>query len=103
MEKDARIFVAGHRGMVGSAIVRQLEAAGSRNLLLRGHQELDLRRQAEVEAFFAAERPDYVILAAARVGGINANRSKKAEFLHENLQIQGNVIWSAFAGGVKKL
>lgn len=103
MEKDAKIYVAGHRGMVGSAIVRQLEAAGCRNLSLRGHKELDLLRQAEVEAFFAAERPDYVFLAAAKVGGINANRAKKAEFLRENLQIQNNVIWSAFENGLKKL
>jgi len=103
MDKDAKIYVAGHRGMVGSAIVRQLEAAGCRNLSLRGHKELDLLRQAEVEAFFAAERPDYVFLAAAKVGGINANRAKKAEFLRENLQIQNNVIWSAFENGLKKL
>ena len=103
MEKDAKIFVAGHRGMVGSALVRQLEAAGHRGLLFRGHGELDLRRQAEVEAFFAAERPDYVFLAAAKVGGINANRARRAEFLHENMLIQDNVIWSAFEHGVKKL
>jgi GDP-L-fucose synthase len=103
MNEADRIFVAGHRGLVGSAIQRQLEAAGYRNLLLRSHAELDLTDQVAVEAFFGAERPDYVFLAAAKVGGILANASYPADFIRENLQIQCNVIDSAWRNGVRKL
>jgi len=103
MNKSASIFVAGHRGMVGSAIARRLEAEGFSNLLLRSRAELDLRRQSEVEKFFAQERPEYVFLAAAKVGGILANSTRPAEFLAENLAIQSNVIDSAYRNGAKKL
>ena len=99
----ARIFVAGHRGMVGSAIVRRLQAEGHDNLLLRSSAELDLRNQAAVADFFASERPDYVFLAAARVGGIIANSTRKGEFIYDNLLIQANVIHNAFTTGVKRL
>ena len=102
-DPSARIFVAGHRGLVGSAIVRRLQAEGAGALLLRTSAELDLREQAAVEAFFAAERPEYVFLAAARVGGILANDSRPAEFLRDNLAIQTNVIHSAWRHGVRKL
>jgi GDP-L-fucose synthase len=100
---DASIFVAGHTGLVGSAIVRKLTAAGFRNLVLRTRAELDLRDQPAVEAFFARERPHQVFLAAARVGGILANDSHPAEFLRDNLVIQSNVIDSARRHGVRKL
>ena len=103
MNEADRIFVAGHRGLVGSAIQRQLEAAGYRNLQLRSHAELDLTDQVAVEAFFGAERPDYVFLAAAKVGGILATASDPADFIRENLQIQCNVIDSAWRNGVRKL
>ena len=103
MEIGAKIFVAGHRGMVGSAIVRRLQAEGASNLVLRSRQELDLTRQAEVEAFFALERPEYVFLAAAKVGGIHANRTYPAEFIRENLAIQSHVIHNAYATGCRKL
>lgn len=103
MEHGAKIFVAGHRGMVGSAIVRQLEQAGYRNLLLKTSSELDLRNQAAVAAFFEQEQPDYVFLAAARVGGIIANSTRKAEFLYDNLMIQTNVIHEAWKNSVKRL
>jgi GDP-L-fucose synthase len=103
MNKEARIFVAGHRGMVGSAIVRELRAAGFGNLLLRTSAELDLRNQAAVEDFFRAEQPEYVFLAAAKVGGIVANSSYPAEFIHDNLQIQTNVIHQAWRTGVRRL
>lgn len=99
----AKIFVAGHRGLVGSAIVRKLQADGATNLLLRTRQELDLTDQAAVAAFFAAEKPEYVFLAAAKVGGIQANNTRPAEFLYENLAIQANVIHSAWVNGAKKL
>ena len=99
----ARIFVAGHRGLVGSAIRRRLEAAGCGNLILRTHRELDLTRQAEVEAFFASEKPEYVFLAAAKVGGIWANSSYPAEFIYQNITIQTNIIHAAYLSGVKKL
>lgn len=102
-EKSAKIFVAGHRGLVGSAIVRKLLSLGFTNLLLRTHAELDLTRQSDVESFFAAEKPNYVIVAAAKVGGIHANNTYPAEFISINLQIQTNVIDSAFRYGVKKL
>jgi len=98
-----RIFVAGHRGLVGSAIRRRLEAAGCGNLILRTHRELDLTRQAEVEAFFASEKPEYVFLAAAKVGGIWANSSYPAEFICQNITIQTNIIHASYLSGVKKL
>ena len=100
---SAKIFVAGHRGLVGSAIVRRLQADGANNLLLRTRQQLDLTDQAAVAAFFAQERPEYVFLAAAKVGGIQANNTRPAEFLYENLAIQANVIHSAWLHGAKKL
>jgi len=103
MKKDAAIFVAGHRGMVGSAIARRLSADGYSRLLLRSRAELDLTRQSAVEEFFAAERPEYVFLAAAKVGGILANSTRPAEFIAENLAIQSNVIDAAYRNGAKKL
>lgn len=103
MEADSRVFIAGHRGLVGSAIVRRLEAEGTDNLLLRSHAALDLTDQAQVDAFFAAERPDCVFLAAARVGGIHANNSYPAEFIRDNLAIQTHVIHAAWKHGVRKL
>ena len=103
MENDARIFVAGHRGLVGSALVRELERQGYRNLVLRKSSELDLRDQAATRAFFEAERPDYVFLAAAKVGGIVANNSFPADFIYDNLMIQNNVLHSSYLCGVKKL
>ena len=103
MDLNAKIYVAGHQGMVGSAIVRRLQAEGVCNLLLRTRQELDLTRQADVEAFFAAERPDYVFLAAAKVGGIQANNTYPAGFIRDNLAIQTNVIHGAYANGCRKL
>jgi GDP-L-fucose synthase len=103
MELHAKLYVAGHRGMVGSAIVRALERAGYTNLVTRTSAELDLREQSAVRAFFAAERPEYVFLAAAKVGGIVANNTYRAEFLYENLAIQTNVIHEAWASGAKKL
>jgi GDP-L-fucose synthase len=103
MEIDARIFVAGHRGLVGSAIVRKLEGLGARNLLLRTRAELDLTNHAAVERFFASERPEYVLLAAAKVGGIVANDSAPADFIRDNLLIQTHVIDAAHRHGTKKL
>jgi len=103
VNKQARIFVAGHRGMVGSAIVRRLRSAGYTNLLLRTSRELDLRNQQAVEAFFQMEKPEYLFLAAAKVGGIVANSSYPAEFIYDNLQIQTNVIHQAWLAGVKRL
>ena len=103
MDKDARVYVAGHRGLVGSALVRQLESQGYTNLLKRTHAELDLTDGAAVEAFFAEEKPEYVILAAAKVGGIIANSTYPAEFIRINLAIQVNVIHSAWNNGVKRL
>jgi GDP-L-fucose synthase len=101
--QQGRIYVAGHRGLVGSAIVRHLTSRGARNLILRTHQELDLSCQAAVEDFFAVERPDYVFLAAAKVGGIHANSTYPAEFIRDNLAIQTNVIHSAWKHGTRKL
>jgi GDP-L-fucose synthase len=103
MQKNDRIFIAGHMGLVGSAITRRLQSEGYSNLVLRSHRELDLMRQAEVEAFFKAEKPDYVFLAAAKVGGILANNTYPAEFIYENLLIETNVIHHAYKAGVKKL
>lgn len=101
--QDSRVFVAGHRGLVGSAIVRRLEKLGCRNLLVRGRSELDLRDQPAVDRFFRDQRPEFVFLAAAKVGGILANATLPAEFLHDNLAIQTNVIHGAWAHGAKKL
>jgi GDP-L-fucose synthase len=103
VEKNTKIYVAGHRGMVGSAILRKLQAEGYPNLLVRSSQELDLRNQQAVADFFANEKPDYVFLAAAKVGGIVANNTYRADFLYENLAIQNNVIHQAYLHGVKKL
>ena len=103
MPLDARIFVAGHNGMVGSAIVRRLKSAGYTNLVLCSSAELDLRDQAAVRDFFEVESPDYVFLAAARVGGIIANSTRKGEFIYDNLMIQTNVIHNAYTCGVKRL
>ena len=103
MNKHDRIYIAGHNGMVGSAIVRALEASGYRNLLYRSSSELDLRDQAATKTFFEQERPDYVFLAAAKVGGIHANNIYRAEFLYDNLMIEANVIDAAWKFGVKKL
>jgi GDP-L-fucose synthase len=103
MDKTAKIYVAGHLGMVGSAIVRRLRGGGYDNLLCRSIDELDLCDQAAVASFFAEERPDYVFLAAARVGGIVANNSYPAEFIYDNLMIQSNIIHHAYLNGVKRL
>ena len=103
MNTNSKIYVAGHHGMVGSAVVRALRANGFSNLIARSSRELDLTRQEQVEAFFAAEKPDYVFLAAARVGGILANKTYRADFIYINLQIECNVIHAAWKAGVKKL
>ncbi len=103
MENNAKIFVAGHRGLVGSAILNTLKQQGYTNLITRTHQELDLTDQAAVAAFFAAEKPDYVFLAAAKVGGIHANNIYPAEFIYDNLAIQMNVIHNSWKNGVKRL
>lgn len=103
MEKDAKIYIAGHRGMVGSAIKRELESAGFHNFVLRLSSELDLRNQKDVADFFEKEKPDYVFLAAAKVGGIVANNTYRADFLYDNLAIQNNVIHQAAIHRVKKL
>ena len=103
MNFDSKIFVAGHRGMVGSAIVRKLQAEGYTNLLLRTKEQLDLLDAKAVADFFVSEKPEYVILAAAKVGGIMANNTYPADFLYQNLQIQNNVIHNAYLSGVKKL
>lgn len=103
MDKNAKIYVAGHTGLVGSAFVRRLRAQGYHNLVLRTHGELDLLNQQAVADFFAQEKPEYVIDAAARVGGIRANTEAPAEFFYENMEMEQNLIWSAFRSGVKKL
>lgn len=103
MNLDSKIYVAGHRGLVGSALIRQLKSRGYNNLLLRTHAELELRDQAAVKDFFAAEKPEYVILAAAKVGGIYANNTYPAEFIHDNLVIQSNIIHSAWQHNVTRL
>ena len=103
MEKNAKIYVAGHRGLVGSALMRQLSAQGYTNIVARTHAELDLTNQEAVKQFFADEKPEYVFLAAAKVGGIHANNTYPAEFIHENLAIQTNVIHQSYLNGVKRL
>jgi GDP-L-fucose synthase len=103
MQPTDRIYIAGHRGLVGSAIMRRLQAAGYRNLVTRTHAELELTEQAAVRGFFERERPDHVVLAAARVGGIVANETYPADFIRENLEIQDNVIHEAWRTGVKRL
>ncbi len=103
MNKEAKIYVAGHRGMVGSAIVRKLEAEGYDNIVYRTSSELDLRNQDAVNQFFEVEKPDYVFLAAAKVGGIHANNVYRAEFLYDNLMIEANIIHAAYLNKVKKL
>lgn len=103
MDKNATIYVAGHRGLVGSALLRRLQHEGYANLVVRTSAELDLRRQADVEAFFQKERPEYVFLAAAKVGGILANSTYKAEFIYDNVMIASNVIHASYRSDVKKL
>lgn len=103
MEKTDKIYIAGHKGMVGSAIARQLLSAGYKNILSRSSKELDLRCQEAVKNFFAAEKPDYVFLAAAKVGGIVANNSYRAEFIYDNLMIESNIIHYSYLNHVKKL
>jgi GDP-L-fucose synthase len=103
MQKELKIYVAGHRGMVGSAIVRNLKAKGFSNIITRTSAELDLRNQQSVNTFFEAEKPDYVFLAAAKVGGIVANNVYRGQFIYENLMIQSNVIHAAYSNGIKKL
>ncbi|QWU98931.1 GDP-L-fucose synthase family protein [Francisella salimarina] len=103
MHKDSKIYVAGHRGLVGSAIIKNLQSRGYTNLVLRTHAELDLTNQNDVEDFFKTEKPEYVILAAAKVGGIVANNTYRAEFIYDNIQIQNNVIHQSYVNGVKKL
>ncbi|HZY78747.1 MAG TPA: GDP-L-fucose synthase [Cyclobacteriaceae bacterium] len=103
MEKHARIFIAGHKGMVGSAIYRKLQGLGFDDFILRNSRQLDLRDQAQVARFFEIEQPDYVFLAAAKVGGIHANDTNRGEFIHDNLMIQTNIIHQSFVHGVSKL
>lgn len=103
MDKNAKIYIAGHLGMVGSAIHRNLLAKGYTNFIFRSYEELDLSRQADVEAFFEKEKPDYVFVAAAKVGGIVANNTYRAQFIYENLMIQNNIIHAAYLSKVKKL
>ena len=103
MEKNAKIYVAGHRGMVGSAIVRELNRQGYTNIITRTHGELDLCRQDQVEKFFEEEKPEYVFLAAAKVGGIVANSEALADFMYDNMMLEMNVIHAAWKNGCKKL
>src|SRR3712207_4610446 len=103
MDKNGKIYIAGHRGMVGSALLRRLQAEGYNNFVTRTSADLDLRDTRAVAAFFAQEKPDYVFLAAAKVGGIVANNTYRAEFIYDNLMIQNNVIHQAYVSGVKKL
>ena len=103
MDFKDKIYIAGHRGLVGSAIVRQLESRGFTNILMRTHKELDLTNQAQVQNFFKQEKPDYVILAAAKVGGIHANNTYPADFIYQNMMIEANVINSAYENKVKRL
>ena len=103
MNLNDKIYIAGHRGLVGSAIVRQLEARGFSNLIMRTHKELDLTNQTEVQEFFVQEKPDYVILAAAKVGGIHANNTYPADFIYQNIMIEANVIHAAYESKAKRL
>src|SRR5713226_4424917 len=103
MNRHAKIYVAGHQGLVGSALVRQLRALGNGDIIVRSHQELDLTDHSQVGRFFLQERPEYVFMAAAKVGGILANSTYPAEFIHQNLLIQTNVIHEAYRTGVKRL
>jgi GDP-L-fucose synthase len=103
MNKHEKVYVAGHRGMVGSAIVRQLQAAGFTNIITQTSAELDLRNQQAVADFFASQQPDYVVLAAAKVGGIVANNTYRAEFIYDNLMMESNIIHQSYVNGVKKL
>ncbi len=103
MEKDSKIYIAGHNGMVGSALIRELNKQGYHNIIFRTSKELDLRNQADVNAFFDIEKPDYIILAAAKVGGIHANNTYPAEFIYDNLMIEANIIHAAYVNKVKKL
>jgi GDP-L-fucose synthase len=103
MEKSSKIYIAGHRGMVGSAIERKLRSEGYQNIIARTSSELDLRNQQAVNAFFDLEKPDYVILAAAKVGGIHANNTYRAEFIYDNLMMEANIIHAAYSNKVKKL
>ena len=103
LDRNKKIYVAGHRGLVGSALVRKLEKEGFTNIITKTHEELDLTRQSDVEAFFETEKPDYVILAAAKVGGIHANNTYPADFIMKNLQIECNVIDAAYKNKVQKL
>ena len=103
MSKSDKIFVAGHRGMVGSAIIRELENQGYKNIIIRTHSELDLTNQKQVQEFLSQEKPNEVYLAAAKVGGIFANDTYPADFIYQNLMIEANVIHAAFKSGVKKL
>ena len=103
MDRQKRIYIAGHRGLVGSAIVRRLQADGYENLITRTHQALDLTQQSAVQTFFQTEKPDYVILAAAKVGGILANNSYPADFIYQNLMIEANIIHAAFQNNIKNL
>jgi GDP-L-fucose synthase len=103
MESNDKVYIAGHKGMVGSAIVRQLESRGFTNILVRSHKELDLTKQADVQTFFMQEKPDYVILAAGKVGGIHANNTFPADFIYQNIMIEANVINSAYKTNVKRL
>ncbi|MCR5802105.1 MAG: NAD-dependent epimerase/dehydratase family protein, partial [Lachnospiraceae bacterium] len=103
MKKDSKIYVAGHKGMVGSAIVRELDTQGYTNIITRTHKELDLTNQADVDAFFESEKPEYVFLAAAKVGGIDANQNALADFMYVNMILEMNVINAAWRNGVKKL
>ena len=103
MDRNSKIYLAGHTGLVGSAILRKLQEKGYRNLIYRASKDLDLRRQANVEKFFEEERPEHVFLAAAKVGGILANSTYKAEFIYDNLMIATNIIHSAYKYGATKL
>ncbi len=103
IDKNSKIYVAGHRGLVGSAIIRALQLTGCRNIITRTHDQLDLVRQEEVEAFFNAEKPEFVILAAAKVGGIHANNTYPADFIYQNLMIEANVINASFRASVSRL
>jgi GDP-L-fucose synthase len=103
MDKQAKIYVAGHRGMVGSAIVRRLKAGGYTNVLTRTHAELDLTRQLQVEQFLQQEQPDYIFLAAAKVGGIHANNTYRGEFIYQNLMMEANLVHAAWQAGVKRM